>query len=82
LLLVKVGASPSSRAEIAGIIEPFRASIVDVGTHSLIVQVTGERSKLDAIIELLRPYGIKEMARTGVTALSRGMSKVKAPVHA
>ncbi|SEM98484.1 acetolactate synthase small subunit [Lihuaxuella thermophila] len=80
LLLVKVGASPSSRGEIAGIIEPFRASIVDVGTHSLIVQVTGERSKLDAIIELLRPYGIKEMARTGVTALARG-SKVKTPVH-
>ncbi|MBA4494527.1 acetolactate synthase small subunit [Paenactinomyces guangxiensis] len=78
LLLVKVGASPASRTEISGIVEPFRASIVDVGPSSLMVQATGERSKLDAMIELLRPYGIKEIARTGVTALARGMSRQKA----
>ncbi|EGK06792.1 acetolactate synthase small subunit [Kroppenstedtia eburnea] len=75
LLLVKVGAGPATRMEISGIIEPFRASIVDVGPHSLIVQATGERSKLDALMELLHPYGIKEVARTGVTALSRGANK-------
>lgn len=75
LLLVKVGAGPATRMEISGIIEPFRASIVDVGPHSLIVQATGERSKLEALMELLHPYGIKEVARTGVTALSRGANK-------
>lgn len=80
LMLVKVGATPASRAEITGIVEPFRASIVDVGPSSLMVQVTGERSKLDALLELLRPYGIKEIARTGVTALARGMNKVKTSV--
>jgi acetolactate synthase-1/3 small subunit len=80
LLLIKVGATPATRAEISGVLDPFRATVVDVGPNSIMVQVTGERSKLDALIELLRPYGIKEIARTGVTALSRGMSKVKATV--
>jgi acetolactate synthase-1/3 small subunit len=75
LLLVKVGAAPAARLEIKGIVEPFRASVVDVGPTSLMVQATGERAKLDALLELLRPYGIKELARTGVTALPRGVSK-------
>ncbi|GGE17672.1 acetolactate synthase small subunit [Marinithermofilum abyssi] len=75
LLLVKVEAGPSVRHEISGIVEPFRASVVDVGPHSMMVQATGERSKLDALLELLRPYGIKEMARTGVTALSRSVAR-------
>ncbi|MFC4075719.1 acetolactate synthase small subunit [Salinithrix halophila] len=76
LLLVKVEAGPAARIEISGILEPFRASVVDVGSHSLMVQATGERSKLDALLDLLRPYGIKELARTGVTALSRSVSRV------
>jgi acetolactate synthase I/III small subunit len=75
LLLVKVEAGPSVRHEISGIVEPFRASVVDVGPHSMMVQATGERSKLDALLELLRPYGIKEMARTGITALSRSVAR-------
>ncbi|MDA8352040.1 MAG: acetolactate synthase small subunit [Firmicutes bacterium] len=75
LLLVTVGASSGTRMEINGIIEPFRASVVDVGPNSLMVQATGERSKLDALLDLLRPYGIKEVARTGVTALPRGATK-------
>src|SRR5690606_18046078 len=75
LLLVKVGAGPGTRMEISGIIDPVRASIVDVGPQRLIVQATGERPKLEALMELLQPYGIKEVARTGVTALSRGMNK-------
>ena len=76
LMLVKVEAGPSTRTEIAGIVEPFRASVVDVGSNSIMVQVTGDREKLDALLDLLRPYGIKEIARTGVTALSRGPIKV------
>lgn len=83
LLLVKVGATSSNRAEIRGIIEPFRASVVDVGMNSLMIQATGDREKLDALIELLRPYGIKELARTGITALPRSMQiQTKAQIHA
>ncbi|SDW94806.1 acetolactate synthase, small subunit [Marininema mesophilum] len=74
LLLIKVGAGPTTRMEISGVVEPFRASVVDVGPNSMMVQATGERAKLDVLIELLRPYGIKEIARTGVTALSRSMA--------
>lgn len=75
LMLVKVGANPSVRAEVKGIIEPFRASVVDVGHNTIMIQVTGERTKLDNMLELLRPYGIKEVARTGITALSRSLTK-------
>jgi len=75
LMLVKVGANPSVRTEIAGIVEPFRAQIVDVGYNTMVIQATGEKTKLDNILELLRPYGIKEVARTGVTALARSLTK-------
>ncbi|BCJ88112.1 acetolactate synthase small subunit [Effusibacillus dendaii] len=71
LILIKIAANPASRSEINGIVEPFRATIVDVGRSSMMIQATGSREKNDAIIELLRPYGIKEIARTGVTALVR-----------
>lgn len=70
--LIKIGAEPSMRPEIIGIVETFRAAIVDVGPHSLIVQVVGDSGKIDAMIELLKPYGIRELSRTGVTAMNRG----------
>jgi len=78
ILLLKVDASPATRAEISGIVEPFRASIVDVGPQSMIVQATGDSEKIDALTELLRPYGIRELARTGVTAMSRGVAAIRA----
>lgn len=78
LALIKVGANPGNRTEISGIVEPFRASIVDVGPHSLMIQATGDSDKIDALIELLKPYGIKQLCRTGVTAMSRGAVAVKA----
>ncbi|MFC4769657.1 acetolactate synthase small subunit [Effusibacillus consociatus] len=71
LLLIKIAANPAARTEITGIVEPFRASVVDVGRNSMIIQATGNREKNDALIELLRPYGVKEIARTGATALVR-----------
>lgn len=74
LLLVKVSASQSARAELTGIVEPFRAAVVDVGRTSMIIQATGSRDKNDALIELLRPYGLKEIARTGTTALVRSQT--------
>ncbi|MFD2210874.1 acetolactate synthase small subunit [Virgibacillus halophilus] len=72
LALIKVGGSGQSRAEIQSIITPFRASIIDVSKDSLTIQVTGKPEKVEALITLLRPYGIKELARTGVTAFLRG----------
>lgn len=65
LAMVKVISNPQIRSEIQGIIEPFRASIIDVSKESVTVQVTGKSDKVDALIDLLRPYGIKESARTG-----------------
>jgi acetolactate synthase I/III small subunit len=70
--LIKIGAEPSARPEILGIVETFRAAVVDIGPSTLIVQVVGDSDKLDAMIELLKPYGIRELSRTGVTAMNRG----------
>ncbi|WP_139993843.1 MULTISPECIES: acetolactate synthase small subunit [Paenibacillus] len=75
LALIKVNAEPSSRPEILGVVETFRAAVVDIGTHSLMVQVVGDTEKIDAMVELLKPYGIRELSRTGVTALNRGNAK-------
>ncbi|MEK3795407.1 acetolactate synthase small subunit [Paenibacillus sp. FSL R7-0204] len=72
LALIKVKAEPSERPEIMGVVETFRASVVDIGSTSLLVQVVGDTTKIDAMIELLKPYGIKELSRTGVTAMIRG----------
>ncbi|PYZ94038.1 acetolactate synthase small subunit [Salipaludibacillus keqinensis] len=72
LALIKVVSNAQLRNEIQGIIEPFRASIIDVSKDSLSVQVTGKPDKIEALIDLLRPYGIKDIARTGLTAFSRG----------
>lgn len=75
LALIKVNAEPASRPEILGVVETFRAAVVDIGTHSLMVQVVGDTEKIDAMVELLKPYGIRELSRTGVTALIRGNAK-------
>ncbi|MBO0959777.1 acetolactate synthase small subunit [Neobacillus sp. MM2021_6] len=72
LALIKVASSSQLRSEINGIIDPFRASVIDVSKDSLAVQITGRPEKIDALIELLRPFGIKEIARTGLTAFLRG----------
>jgi acetolactate synthase-1/3 small subunit len=67
LALIKVAGSSQLRSEINGIIDPFRALIIDVSKDSLTIQITGRPDKIDALIDLLRPYGIKEIARTGLT---------------
>ncbi len=72
LALIKVKSEPAERPEIMGVIETFRASVVDIGSTSLLVQAVGDTQKIDAMIELLKPYGIKELSRTGVTAMIRG----------
>ena len=72
LALHKVNADPNSRAEIIEIVNIFRAKIVDVSAKSLIIEVTGSTDKINALEELMRPFGIKEMVRTGKVALVRG----------
>ena len=72
LALIKVNAEPCVAPEILGVVETFRAAVVDIGTASLIVQVVGDTEKIDAMVELLKPYGIRELSRTGVTAMTRG----------
>lgn len=71
LALIKVLATAQTRSEIYTLIEPFRASILDVGKDSLTIQITGDSTKIEAFIELIKPYGIKELARTGATAIPR-----------
>ena len=75
--LVKVRANASERMAINAIAEIFRASIVDVGKESVTVMLTGDQSKLDAMINLLEDYEILELARTGVTGRSRGTEDVR-----
>ncbi len=72
LALVKVNGSGQLRSEIQGMIAPFRASIIDVSKDSLTIQVTGKPDKVEALITLLKPYGIKELTKTGVTSFLRG----------
>jgi acetolactate synthase-1/3 small subunit len=72
LILMKVGSNTKSRLEIMEIINIFRAKIVDVAKNSMTVEMTGDENKIEAFIELMRPYKILEVARTGVIALERG----------
>lgn len=72
LALIKVGFESSTRAEVMNIVNIFRASVVDVGTNVCIIETTGAQDKIEAMIRLLAPLGIKEIARTGSAALYRG----------
>ena len=77
LILVKVKANASERQAVSAIADIFRASIVDVGKESMTIMLTGDQSKLNALISLVEDYEILELARTGVTGLSRGMEDVR-----
>lgn len=76
LALIKVSASASTRAEIAQVVDIFRARIVDLARDSLTVEVTGESEKIDSIVGLLRPFGLKEMVRTGRISMTRGSGAI------
>lgn len=71
LALIKMNAKPETRAEILRIVDIFRGKIVDVGPEHYTIEVTGDEGKLEAILTLLKPIGIKEVARTGAIALFR-----------
>ena len=72
LMLIKVNAPASRRVEISLLVEMFRGRVVDVGIDTMIIEVSGQENKIEAFIELMRPYGILELARTGRIALVRG----------
>ena len=74
LALIKVKATSSSRSEIIEIVDIFRASIVDVASDSVTIEVTGDEEKISSLFNLLRGFGIKEVARTGRIAMARGES--------
>jgi acetolactate synthase-1/3 small subunit len=78
LALVKVTCkTPAQRAEVMQIADIYRARIVDVASSSLMLEVTGPTPKVDSLIELFRPYGLKELVRTGVVAMTRGQAVAK-----
>ncbi len=72
LALIKVAASPSDRAHVMQLVEVYRARVVDVSPDSLVIETTGTEDKIDSLIEVLRPYGLIEMVRTGRVSLTRG----------
>jgi acetolactate synthase I/III small subunit len=75
LALIKVNVTAATRSEIIQVAEVFRAKIVDISTKTFTVEVTGSDDKVDAFIELIKSFGIKEMVRTGAVALSREWQK-------
>jgi acetolactate synthase I/III small subunit len=75
LVLIKVSADNNTRAEILEIINIFRANIVDVAKKSLLIEITGNSSKIQGLEDLLKPYGILELIRTGKIACNRGSKK-------
>ena len=77
LIMVKIRANAAQRSEVSAIADIFRAKVVDAGKESLIIELTGNQSKLGAFLNLLDGYEILELARTGITGLSRGASDVK-----
>lgn len=71
LILIKVNADTAARAEIMQIVDIFRARIVDIGRKSLIIEATGDEGKINAITNALKPFGIRELVRTGKVAMVR-----------
>lgn len=78
MALIKVATPPGKRSEILETVEIFRGKIVDVSPTTVMILMSGQEEKIDALIDLMRPYGLKEVARTGVIAMPRGSSTVSA----
>lgn len=78
LLLIKVNCPPEKRGELHHITQVFRGSVVDVAPRSVVIQLTGPEDKIEAFVELCRPYGIKQLSRTGVIAVPRASQSAPA----
>src|SRR6266705_1809116 len=72
LALIKVGATGDARTQVMQLVDVYRARIIDVSPESLVIETTGTEDKIDSLLEVLRPYGVIEMVRTGRIALARG----------
>jgi len=79
LALVKVRADQTNRAHVLQIAEVFRARVVDVAPSALMIEITGTQEKIDGLVEVLRPFGILEMVRTGAIAMTRGAEERELP---
>jgi len=79
LALIKVTATGEARMHVMQLVDVYRARVVDVSPDSLIVETTGTEDKIDSLLEVLRPFGVKEMVRTGRIAMARGTQKVARP---
>ena len=77
LAMIKVNTASENRSEIFQMVEVFRARVVDVTNHSLIIEITGDSGKIDGFVEVLKPLGIIEMVRTGAVAMARGSQALK-----
>ena len=75
LMLIRVHTTPEQRGEIIQLVGLFRGHVVDVARTSVVVELSGPEEKLEAFIDLVRPYGIRELARTGIIAMQRGEQK-------
>jgi len=72
LAMIKVSANDQKRSEIMQLVDIYRARIVDVGSESLVVEITGTEDKIESLVDVMRPFGIIEMVRTGKIAMERG----------
>jgi len=79
LALIKVTATAETRTQILQLADVFRARVVDVATDSLMIEITGTDDKIDGLLEVLRPFGLIEVAKTGCLAMSRGKAQAAAP---
>lgn len=78
LMLLKVKNTPENRQEIMSVVDIFRSKIIDYAVDALCIEVTGEPSKIDAFVQIMQPFGIIELCRTGIVALDRGSSSLLA----
>jgi acetolactate synthase-1/3 small subunit len=79
LALIKVSARGEARTHVMQLVDVYRARIIDVSPESLVVEATGTEDKIDSLLEVLRPYGVMEMVRTGRVAMARGTGVVEKP---
>jgi len=81
MALIKVSAAGSNRLGVIETANIFRAHIVDVAVDSVVIEVTGSEDKIASLIRLLEPFGIKELVRTGLTAMERGSAVLEQPAE-
>ena len=77
LALISVGVGPEKRGEVIEIVRLYRGNVIDVARDSLLIEITGTEQKIESFLELVQPYGIRELARTGVIAVPRGVQPAK-----